>query len=439
MDPLTAMAHRAHTWQTKWSGSRASPDRIRFLLEAVRTKAREQPMEPFTVELLQVGIQRMRGSAAKGVEQLGKRDLQWLPPSGLQQLTDLYQHVEEQMAWPWQLLMVLVTLTRKASGDDRAIGVVSTLARLWSSCRGQERAAWTREKAGWWDAAVAGSSALREALLRCYMDETVSLSSIKGWIQASVLWDIEGFYDALQWDLLLEKGLQHDLPAQVLGLEMLMHMACRVLKDSGYFSEALYPCMSMIAGLGGAVDFSRCVLYDILEATARGSPGASVRSWVDDVTLRVEGRARRVVGVLKAAGLAFAEGCREAGLVISSKSTIISGDTEVAKQLQQHFADHGFQVKVQEVAADLGIDRGRVGARRPKQSARRAGAGRRLVRLRRFAQGSVRRRIATKVALMGVLPMGGYSDRVYGTAPSVILRWRRAVAQTVAKSGLGDA
>ncbi|CAK0871462.1 unnamed protein product [Prorocentrum cordatum] len=218
---------------------------------------------------------------------------------------------------------------------------------------------------------------------------------------------------------------------------MLMHMACRVLKDSGYFSEALYPCMSMIAGLGGAVDFSRCALYDILEATARGGPGASVRSWVDDVTLRVEGRARRAVGVLEAAGLAFAEGCREAGLVISSKSTIISGDNEVAKQLQQHFADHGFQVKVQEVAADLGIDRGRVGARRPKQSARRAGAGRRLVRLRRFARSSVRRRIATKVALMGVLPMGGYSDRVYGAAPSVILRWRRAIAQTVAKKWPG--
>ncbi|CAK0823536.1 unnamed protein product, partial [Prorocentrum cordatum] len=226
-DPLTAMDIRAKVWKKKWSDQQ-----------------------------LDIG---------QGIEQLGKKDLIWLPEQGKQELVQLFQLIEQSVAWPWQLTVVLVTLLRKPSGDDRAIGTLSTLARLWSSCRGEYRASWTKAKAGHWDAAVAGSSALREALARSYLDETVALTTIKDWVQASVLWDIEGFYDALKWQLLLETGMEHEFPPCILALEMILHMGVRFLRDSGYYSDAIVPEQSMIAGLGGAVDFSRCSLYNILD------------------------------------------------------------------------------------------------------------------------------------------------------------------------------
>eukprot|EP00959_Pyramimonas_sp_CCMP1952_P346597 7259372-Pyramimonas_sp.AAC.1 len=119
----------------------------------------------------------MKGTSAMGIEQLGKKDLVWLPEQGKLGLVQLFQHTETAVAWPWQLTVVLATPTRKPSGDDRAIGVLSNLARPWSKCRGEYRASWTRERAGHWDAAAAGSSAPREALMRSYLDETVALSS----------------------------------------------------------------------------------------------------------------------------------------------------------------------------------------------------------------------------------------------------------------------
>eukprot|EP00959_Pyramimonas_sp_CCMP1952_P319629 6688080-Pyramimonas_sp.AAC.1 len=105
--------------------------------------------------------------------------------------------------------------------------------------------------------------------------------------------DIEGFYDALKWKLLLESGLEHGFPPSILALEMMLHMGARFLRDNGHYSDATIPEKNMIAGLGGAVDFSRCALYNILDRAAQGTPAVATRSWVDDVSQRVEGRCKR--------------------------------------------------------------------------------------------------------------------------------------------------
>ncbi|CAK0877398.1 unnamed protein product, partial [Prorocentrum cordatum] len=378
-DPLTAMGIRAKVWKKRWSDQQLDIGQVSLLLGRARARAREDAFPLFDLEALEDGIRRMKGTSAKGIEQLGKKDLIWLPEQGKQELVQLFQLIEQSVAWPWQLTVVLVTLLRKPSGDDRAIGILSTLARLWSSCRGEYRVSWTKAKAGHWDAAVAGSSALREALARSYLDETVALTTIKDWVQASVLWDIEGFYDALKWQLLLETGMEHEFPPCILALEMILHMGVRFLRDSGYYSDAIVPEQSMIAGLGGAV----------------------------------------------------------AGLVISAKSTIVTNNAGLGKELKRGFAKEGFEVKIESVATDLGIDRGAVGFRRPKQAQRRRGAQQRFTRVKRFAQGAVRKKIGAKLAMMGVLPMADYSDKVFGAAPSVINGWRKALGQTLAKKWPG--
>eukprot|EP00959_Pyramimonas_sp_CCMP1952_P085163 1780789-Pyramimonas_sp.AAC.1 len=90
-----------------------------------------------------------------------------------------------------------------------------------------------------------------------------------------MMWDIEGFYDALKWRLLLEAGLEHGLPPCILALEMILHMGVRFLRDNGYYSDAIIPEKSMIAGAGGDVDFSRCALCNILDRVAQGIPAVT--------------------------------------------------------------------------------------------------------------------------------------------------------------------
>eukprot|EP00959_Pyramimonas_sp_CCMP1952_P032229 676429-Pyramimonas_sp.AAC.1 len=62
-----------------------------------------------------------------GIGQLGTKDFVWLPEQGKLELAQLFQQIEKEVAWPWQLTVVLVTPTRKPSGDDRAIGALSNL------------------------------------------------------------------------------------------------------------------------------------------------------------------------------------------------------------------------------------------------------------------------------------------------------------------------
>eukprot|EP00959_Pyramimonas_sp_CCMP1952_P455182 9471156-Pyramimonas_sp.AAC.1 len=169
----------------------------------------------------------------------------------------------------------------------------------------------------------------------------------------------------------------------------------------------------MVARLGGAVGVSRSALLNIIGRVARGTSGVTTRSWVDAVSQRVEGRYKRALGLSLQAGLTFARGCSDAGLVISSKSTIVTNQADLGKAQQKGVAEEGFTVKIENVAADLGTDRGTVGFRRPKQAQRR-GALNRFNRVQRFAQGAARKKIGAKLAMMGALPMADYPDKVFG-------------------------
>ncbi|CAK0849235.1 unnamed protein product [Prorocentrum cordatum] len=156
-DPLTAMDIRAKVWRKKWSDSDA--ETASYLLSAARDRFREDPVPTFDLETLGEGVRRMRGTSAKGIEQLGKQDLVWHPEQCKLELVQLFQRSEKEVAGPWQPTVILVTLTRNL-----------------------------------------------QALVRSCLDEAVALSTIQGWAQAGMMWDIEGFCDALKWELLLESG-----------------------------------------------------------------------------------------------------------------------------------------------------------------------------------------------------------------------------------------
>ena len=81
----------------------------------------------------------------------------------MQELTDLLHEVNKRIAWPAQVLKVIVVLLLKPKGGDRPICLLPELLKLWETVEGDTVASWESERIGFWDDAVEGSSALRAA------------------------------------------------------------------------------------------------------------------------------------------------------------------------------------------------------------------------------------------------------------------------------------
>ena len=76
------------------------------------------------------------------------------------------------------------------------------LYRLWTKIRKPDISRWEALRKGPWDAAIAGSSALRPALLSIFKDELATLSEEE---LVVILWDMEKFYDNIDITKLVKK------------------------------------------------------------------------------------------------------------------------------------------------------------------------------------------------------------------------------------------
>ena len=109
--------------------------------------------------------------------------------------------------------------------------------------------------------AVKGSSALKAGLDRRLMDEVAVL---QGKETAAVYWDIEKFYDSIDWVRLVDWCLELFFPARLLEIAMSLHMAQRVLKIGECYSEVRSPSNSVVAGCTSAIWLSRIFVCSIL-------------------------------------------------------------------------------------------------------------------------------------------------------------------------------
>ena len=88
----------------------------------------------------------------------------------------------QHQAWPWQIQLAIIMLQPKGSGakgpssigegGDRALALLPWMARTWGLMHKQEIQQWAKDVEEPFDAAVAGNSSLREAMVRALGDET---------------------------------------------------------------------------------------------------------------------------------------------------------------------------------------------------------------------------------------------------------------------------
>ena len=173
-DPATMLDLKRKEWQNRWTGAARLHDLQRLVADC-RERARDEPLEALDVGQVLSLLSGLRTRTGRGTDNLGPADLRNAPHQAVTGLLHLFQSCEDAIAWPWQFLTMLEALLAKPAGGERAVALLPWPVRLWSHLRKPLGADWCDQKAGFWDEAVKGSSALLVALRRLFWDESAEL------------------------------------------------------------------------------------------------------------------------------------------------------------------------------------------------------------------------------------------------------------------------
>ena len=89
-----------------------------------------------------------------------------MPEEAWHDLGSLISECEANLTFPIQVLVHLMFSLPKPGGGERMVAILALILRSWSKARRQGLASWDARRAGFWDTAIAGSSALKAALCR---------------------------------------------------------------------------------------------------------------------------------------------------------------------------------------------------------------------------------------------------------------------------------
>ena len=120
----------------------------------------------FPLKAIRQCIKEAPAAAALGADQWRPHDWALLPEDGLIELQALLAGIEREVRSPEQVLHNVAVFIDKPTTppSERSITLTSGLYRLWCKLRRPRVSQWEVETAGFWDKAVAGSSALQTAL-----------------------------------------------------------------------------------------------------------------------------------------------------------------------------------------------------------------------------------------------------------------------------------
>ena len=334
----------------------------------IRQRAKETELPPLSIHKLDAALSNESKKKARGLVQVSPTDVGRLPIAGKQELLDFFNGCEHRAAWPWQFWAIAIGLIPKKIGD-RGLGIMPWLARLWARLRSDGLNEWVEKSADPWDHAVAGSSALRHALRRDFLDETATAA---GACAASLLWYVKEFFDCISLTRVMHAALEYGFPPVELALLFIEHMAPRLLRIRGAYAQPIYPHRSAVARCRGAQQFARIVMKRILHIVHHEfHPIVSSEAWVDDVNQRSQRTREIVVEQTSRAGIMFGKGVEALGLTIADKSRCIANQPGVAEEIVTIVNASGLPVRAADVSPDLGIDRGRrVATRKPTHEKR---------------------------------------------------------------------
>ena len=310
-------------------------------------------MPSITRQQIKGAIDSFALTAGSGADAWQPGVLRQLSEEAVQGLLEMFNSIEQQVLWPPQLLLVIIAMIPKEVGE-RPIALLPLLVRLWQRCRKAHGRAWCQAKHGPWDDVVAGSSAVRAALLRAFADEdAVAMDQAHG----TLFWDVEKFYDSSDICKLGRHALRLGFQPVLLALALQTYVGPRSIKGECY-SQLIHPATSVLAGCGQANNMARALVYFVLEK-ANSSPCVQVRQFVDDMPQRAQGTRFSVARDLSRGATSFGAALRELNLVTSPKSTLVVSHPAISKAVYNGLViKFGLKIKVAASTRDLGLDAG---------------------------------------------------------------------------------
>ena len=201
VEPLEVLQHRKEQWEQYWCRDKTRVGITVQRMEELKEMARQERLEPITLEGLDEALYSFKDGTAKGLDGTGPRLWKRLPAVRRMKMVELLNNVERELTWPWQLMGQLVVLLGKPTGGERPTALLQFPLRLWLRCRRPVTRQWSKAQGAHWDHALASSSALRSATLQKLR---VELADLEGIPWALILWDLTKFYDTVTLGALMQ-------------------------------------------------------------------------------------------------------------------------------------------------------------------------------------------------------------------------------------------
>ena len=131
-------------------------------------------------------------------------------------------------------------------------------------------------------------------------------------------------------------ALRREFPPWVLSLSMQVHCAARAFNEGQYVSGVMRPAgISLLAGCGGAISYTRSALYDILDHMhGTYGPACNIHTYVDDVPQIHTGEAATITEQAVEWAVKLVQLLADDGYKVSEKSTLVASDPEIGRTIR---------------------------------------------------------------------------------------------------------
>lgn len=320
--PGLAMEARADEWTARWSveGGVLSDSLDRSLVKLQHLAKEEAAItDPLSVQQVIEADKSLKKTSSLGADWVAAGTFTDLPPAGQQQITDLMNATVSSVQLAVQGLFNLMAVIPKPVGE-RLVAKMPMHLRVMFKARRWHIAEWESAHSQFWDSAIAGSSALRAALLRSYKLER---ATALGAAAAAALVDIEKCYDSLDPELLVDCLLELGFPPLSLFLHLMVHWAPRVIQHRGVASRIIAVTRSILAGCTSSGTIAKGYLYKMCEAMHNKLPMVKLSTYVDDLVLWVIGAFTTVAADLAEAVIYLVQLLQNAKLKVADKSMVV--------------------------------------------------------------------------------------------------------------------
>ena len=115
--------------------------------------------------------------------------------------------------------------------------------------------------------------------------------------------------------------------------------------------------LSILAGCGGALSYTRCALYEVMDFMhSKYLPRCNIQTYVDDTPQTHTGPKEIVLLEAVNQAVDFVQQLNMHGFTISGKSTIIASDMRLSCDIQVELAKHNIDIQVAASGRDVGTD-----------------------------------------------------------------------------------